>query len=630
MSKSPLEIKIEGIVNFSPLYIPLETENDLRVGHVEPTADKIGNDPNVDVTVFLSTWDLLGDLSQGAWHKDKVLGAPTYDEPMYTRATGSTLVQPLAWTLNRRKPLMPGCGLVEQNGAYAFGQFVRFKDGAGGNTVYALDVKSNKVYKNVSEVWTDTAAPGAGNVTELALFGKNDTNKRLYLGRSSGNAKYYDGSSWSDAGYAAQHFLQVGKAWYYADGNRLKKDSASSNALDIRIGVASYDIGSLLWFNTQILAGKPDALWVVDPTSKLAQDIITFPDQDANNCRFLVLHNGSAWFPAGEILYELTSGFDLIKHRPAIFDGYGERAEVGGKCLWAHSDANNLYVCYKVTTATTYDYFLIVYTGAAGGFHPVLAVSVLKANDPAYVTGGIYFDQNKLRYSFGNDKTGYLLTDGYVPMADAANGIYYTRNVGIWLGDFTAGRDHVSKLIKQLRVSMKDLGSTGQLRAYYKKWTDTNATTFPSDLTGTQENAAMTPTAEGGNVAGFTTTKVNIGLELRNSDSTPENAWWLKSAHLAGAVTYGRARLVTFNALLDYDNKTVNRATGRSYNARRIEQGILAGISQSAPVRVTLPDGSQIVGGLLPNPSGVVTIDSQKQTGKPRRAKMAITLREYA
>lgn len=637
MSSVPLEITITGIQGndsqggaLSPLYIPIEAESDYSFGFAQPTADKIGNDPETDVFVLLSNWALIGKdgLIQGAWKKDKDLNTATYDEPMYTKATSSTLVQPLAWTLNKNAPLMPGCGLVEANGSYAFSQFVRFKDDTN-NRLYALDVKSNKVYYDNAGTWTDTSASGSGNVTELKLYGKNDTNKRLYLGRDSGNAYYYNGTAWNDASYAAQHFLQVGKNWFYADGNRLKKDATSANALDIRIGYKQHDIAALEWFNTHIVVGKPEGLWVVDPVSKIAQDIITFPNQDADNCRFVVLHNGSLFFPGGEILYELTSGFDLIRHRPATFDGWSAKTFVGGKVVWAHSDGNILWLCYKVTTQTTYDYFLIAYTGASGGFHPVHVVSVLQANDPAYTAGGIFFLNNKLYYSFGNDKTGYLLTDGTQPLCDTGSGVYFTKNVGLWLGWFDVNRDFASKWFKQLRVSLGDYGGTGQLRAYYKKWTDTSAMTFPSDVTGAQDNASMTPTAEGSNVAGFTTTKVNVGLELRNTAASPASAWYLKRAHLVGSVTYTRGYLASFSALLDFDNKTEHRVSGRTYNAQRIFEGLLAAYSQAAPVIVTLPNSITFTGRLETGANGVQIIDARKDANAARREKMSVMVREY-
>jgi hypothetical protein len=75
MSRIPFEIKVEGISGYDPLYLPVEVESDIRVGHTEPTADKIGNDENKDVSVFLSTWDMLQDLSRGAWFKNKLMDA---------------------------------------------------------------------------------------------------------------------------------------------------------------------------------------------------------------------------------------------------------------------------------------------------------------------------------------------------------------------------------------------------------------------------------------------------------------------------------------------------------------------------------------------------------------------------
>lgn len=628
MSVIPIEVTLTGITGFSPLYLPLELESDLSVGFVEPTSDKIGNAQDVDITVLLSTWDVVSDFSQGAWRKNKELDAPTYDEPIYTKATSSTLVQPLAWTLNENLPLMCGCGLQEENGSYGFAQFIRFRDGSGGNTVYGLDVKGNQVFKDVAGTWTDTSATGSGNVTELAVYGANDTNRRLYLGRSSGNARYWNGSSWSDAGYAAQHFVQVGKAWYYANGHRLKKDSGATNALDVKVGFASWDINALLWFNDKILVGKPEGLYVVDPVSKLAQEIISFPQQGSDNCRFLCMHNGSAFFNAGEVLYELTLGFDLIRRRVAQFDGYGERPFVGGKVLQAASDGDNLYFCFKVTTATTYDYFLVIYTGSQGGFHPVHVVSVLKANDPAYITGGVWFDSSKLRYSLGNDKTGYLLTDGRVPMANAASSIYFTRNVGVSLGWFDANRDFVTKWFQQVRVSTLDLaGGNGQVEVFYKKWTDSSFTSM-GDTSGTVENAVLTPAAENA-IAGFNTTKVNLQVKLKNASSTPFSAWGVKRAHLVGSAVYGKALVASIDVLLDWDNALEHRVTGRGYNAAALYNGLLAGISQTTPIRLTLPNGSAYVGTLLPGERGETLIDTRSDANKPRRQKMLVKFREY-
>lgn len=648
----PLEIKIAGISGYNPLYVPVADESDIRAGYLEPVSPKISNDPNVDVTVNLSSFPAILDLSGGAWAKFHEINNKQYHEPVFSE--GSTT--PLAWTACPEAPLLPGCGWNEQNGAYAFKQIIKFK-----GDYYGLDIKNNEVWKNTGGAaasWTDTNCGAAANVTSLALdiagsalmLGNNPTGAGDY-------ARRFNGSTWSDySTIKASHFLAVGDLWFYVTVDsqtppvyRHLRQSTTTNYARIIVGLPDTPIMSLAHIANRILIGKPEGVFLWNGIARRpAQQIFYSRSVDPRNCNFLTVHGGSVYFAADDGFYEYDPNSNSILSKDfALFDGTTKRAFYGGRVLNAWSDGRNLWLIFQVgTSADTpyYNTFLVLWnTARGGGFHPIFVNStttdpVWHSTDTWRTASAIWFDSSKLRYSLGyhnstGGKTGYLMTDGSVPIASAS--YPYTWNVGITLGWMDMSRDWIDKWLQGVRLSTKDLssevGGATSFALSYQKWSDTSFTAFPSGTKprGTKDNLLVEPTAESGNQAGFTTSKLQTKIVLENTADTDAVAW-VQSLHWIGTPVYSNAFHCTIIATLNMEESLMNLANDREYVGATVLAGLKTGIVQKAPVTLTMPDGNAYVGTLEPAGYGDILEVHNQDTNAPKQRRFAFAFKQYA
>ncbi len=622
----PIEIALDGVSGTATtVYVPIQSQGDIVGGYQEIVTQKLGNDPNADITTRLSTFPIVLNLSGGAWNKFFDPNANQYFEPVFTAGTAS---QPLAWTANPEAPLMPGCANTDKSGSYAFSQFVYY---GSDNRIYGLDTKGDKLWKSdaglTTIATTDTAIGGAGNITEIAL---NALATNIYVGRSTGNAFRWDGSS-HDFGKAAQHFVNVGKNFFYSDGRNVKWNGNEST-FNVAVGLPDTNVKCMLYWNTYILVGKPEGIFVLNPRNKNFDQIFYSNDTAGTNCNFLTLHGNTVFFAAGQGFFEYD-GKNVLPKNFAQFDGNKNRFFYGGKVLNAYSDGRNLWLVFQVQTSDTtpvYNSFIVMMTPRTNGFHPVYVSS--STTNPSYIPRGLFFINNKLHYSLGNDNGGYLLTDGAVPMS--ATGSPYTWDVGITTGWADMSRDWVTKWLYGARTTTKDTGSTSRYDFYYMKWNDTSWTQFPSSPTGTNDNVLVQPTAESGLQSGFVTTKVNAKLILHNTGNSTaqESVAALNSFHWIGQPVYDAAYQVTITATLYLDEEAYNPYKQRYYNGATIYSALKTAMEQNTPVTITMPDGTQFLGTIDPIGNGdridTMDTDTNKQ-GKPKIRKFSFLFTEY-
>lgn len=637
MTTTRVEIVIDGIPatgnwGGGSLFVPIEKESDISAGFLEPISPKISNDPAVDVSVNLSTFPLIIDLSSGAWQKFADPNSHKYFQPLFTLGADS----PLAWTSNPEAPIMPGCGWQAENGAYAFGQFFQFRN-ASTLALYGLDVKNNKVFKYTAGAygsagsWADTSATGTGTYTELNQNAKSGSTSNMLLGCSTGNAKTYDGSSWADFGFAAQHFAPAVNRLFYSAANKVSQQG--NTKFGVFIGYSYTKINSLAYYQNMIYVGKPEGIFVLDPASQLSQLLIGFKNIDLNNALFLTVHGASLFFSAGEAFYEFD-GHTIFNRNFAQFDGAATRAFYGGKVLNAYSDGRNLWLVFQVKTQDSpayYNTFIVVKNGRTGGYSPIFVTS--STTNPAYIASGVWWENNLTHYSLGNDKTGQLLNDTVVPMAVDSTAPY-TWGVGITTGWLECSRDWVAKWFKGIRITTKDLGTLATFALSYQKWNDSAMTAFPSEVSSQVDNTLVQPTAEGtppNNIGGFVTSKVNTQIVLNNAGTASQKskAAWVQSLHWVGLPVYSVAFQFTAQALLDFLNPEDRVDSARSYNAAAILDALKAGIAQYTAVKVTMPDTKTYVGTLLPAPQGDILSIINVDTAQPRIRKFSFQFREY-
>lgn len=486
--------------------------------------------------------------------------------------------------------------------------------------------------------WADTyndAAALKGRPTEL--FAKGDSNSDVLIvgvgtnGDGTFARKTTNGTTWSNftvnsTNTNAQHFVQIGQRLWYSTGNQLKED-ASANARNTRVGMKRYDVGRLLWYSNKILISKRDGWYEWDPRDRLPTMIYDAPKLTQYNGDALVLHAGSAWcnFDDNWVEYDLTS---IQEHQILLVEGTLNKPFYLPQVIAAYSAGKQLYLVLKVTTTEAtpnYNYYLTLYTGKAGGYHPVFLVTTTQAGSSTFQGQGVYWFSDKLFYSFGainaigESYTGYLATDGEVPMS--ATGLNYGNNVALDLGEIDLGRPNLDKYFHEIRYSLTDQAASagGKVKFYYRLLTDTSWTLLGESSAGTQSNSIMAFPAAGSNIAGVVAPRIRIKIELTNTDSTPNAAWYLNSVHLVALISYDVAYQCSFNAWL---KEEIDEP--RAYNRDEIYDGLVGAIAQSEVVQLTDPFGNVYNGFLRPDPGGLRIVDYDTDAAAYREATFGV------
>lgn len=469
--------------------------------------------------------------------------------------------------------------------------------------------------------WAETGLDGAGlTAPPTELFAKGDTNTQILIvgqGTDSDSTTYakktsdvqtwtnwqFDGSTNTNA----QHFAQVGKRIWYSSGNTLY-EAVATNPRTRAVGEKNRDIRRLLWYGNKILVSKDSGLFEYDPRDRISVLIYDAPNKATHNGKTLVLHNGSAWctFDDNWIEYDLSS---VQEHKIWVQDGEGVNPFYNPDVIGAMSSGKRLYMVIRITTSAAtpkYHYFLTIYTGAAGGYHPVFLGTTTTAPSSYYEGVGVYWYADQLHYSLGQDSssqaiTGKIFTDGEFPFGDNVNSAY-TPNVAIDMGEITMSRDTLSKFFKELRYTIVDEAATakGKVKFYYILPGDSAWTLIGTSSAGSQSNTTMAFPATAPSLQGLVKVKIRIKVELTNTDANPTGAWYLQNVHLIGAVMHDIAYQAGFSAWLrdDLDEP-------RPYIKEKILDGLIGAVQQSEPVYLTDLFGKSYYGDLEPVPGGL-------------------------
>ena len=498
--------------------------------------------------------------------------------------------------------------------------------------------------------WKADAAGIRYEPTEIINVQLSATNYVL-VGQTTGYARRSNDldtatPTWSDftdkdgTATAAQHFELVGVDLYYSKNNKVYNRTESASP-KWNVGDSNTDVNRLLWWRNMLVITKPEGVWIGYPNNNSLQRLIKFTDRDEDNGKVLLIHKDNVYWNQGEN-WVRWDGYSAPVQAIAKFDGNDNRIFYEGKVRGAVSDGNNLYLVYRVITSDAtpyYNDFLVVQKGDTLGYHPVFVASST-TTPPSYYLGGIFFGSQKLRYSLGTAATattGYLLTDGKVPMS--ATGSPYTWSVGITTGWFDAGREWLTKWFKEAKVTTRDINSTGTgtLTLSYQRWTDSGFTTFPTTLTGTNDNATLTPTAgtvAGGDAfnlaAGITAGKINFKLVLSNSGTSTqkEKMFYVRSLHLVGLPFYTPALQASVRVPLLTGGKQVNRNNKRQIDSDTLKTYLQTAIVQAAPVSVTFPDGTVALMKMLPGGQGIRYGTASRDNGEPQEGTFSFDLRE--
>lgn len=466
--------------------------------------------------------------------------------------------------------------------------------------------------------WADTYSDAAvlqGLPTEL--FAKGDTNtQQLMVGVTSGTPTTYarkttNGTTWSNFQHdgstntTAQHFTQVGRRVWYTDANQLKEalGSTTGTARTARVGDKATDIKRIIHYSNKILISKREGWFEYDPRDRVPAMIYDAPKKNARNGDALVLHSGSAWcnFDDNWVEYDLSN---VQEHIIQYVDGTGRYPFYQPTVIGSMSDGKHLYLILKVVTdegTPNYNYYLTIYTGRAGGYHPVFLVT--STTSPTYEAQGVYWYNNQLFYSMGNDSstnayTGYIATDGEFPFKKTGDS--FTENTALDLGEIDLGRPSISKYWHELIYSLVDRGSTGKVKFYYRLPTDSSWTAIGESSTGTQYNSTMAFPTLNGSVQGLSGGNIRIKVELTNTSSTPTQAWYLTDLHVVARPVYPISYQCTFVAWLKDDLDSP-----RNYNKDELLDALIGGINQNQVVQLTDPFDKTYQGFLLPEPGGL-------------------------
>lgn len=468
--------------------------------------------------------------------------------------------------------------------------------------------------------------------TQMLLVGQGTSSDSTTYARKTTNATSYTAYQVNAVDTNAQHFVQVGKRMWYSSGNTLY-EAAATNPRSQAVGEKNRDIQSLLWYGDKILIGKKEGLFEYDPRGKGAAQIYDAPNKSVFNGTVLILHNGSAWCTFDDVWveYDLSS---VEEHKPLLMEGTLAAPFYQGDVVGAMSDGKRLYLILKVVTTDStpnYHYFLIIYTGKAGGYHPVfLGTTTTNYSSSPYFEGtAIYWYGDKLYYSLGQDSSyraysGCIFTDGEFPLAETTGGTY-TANVALDLGEITMSRDNLDKLFKELRYSITDQNASGggKVKFYYRTSSATSWTAIGESSAGTQDNTAMAFAAVAPNLQGLVSNRIRIKIELTNTDSTPNYAWYVKSLHLVGLIMHDIAYQCSFTAWLKDDLEEP-----RPYNKAALLDGLIGATSQSEAVYITDLFGKTYYGTMKPDPSGLSIVAYNKEESTYAEAEFGVIFQE--
>jgi hypothetical protein len=282
-----------------------------------------------------------------------------------------------------------------------------------------------------------------------------------------------------------------------------------------------------------------------------------------------------------------------------------------------------MYLTFQVTNGANTEQYLVIYNGRTGGYHPVFVAVVPTTSLPAYPVGAVIQNNNRIYYSYADDRTGELLSDGVYPLSDQANSIPFTKDVAISLGWFDADRDYAPKHFKHWLISTKDFGGgSGQFQIGYQKWNDSGFTEVTGDIkSGTLDNATVTPAPETGLQAGFETSKLMTKITLKNAQASPYNCWYVSSLHVVGRTKYKPAFMATLNVLVDEEALDGN---DRGYDAAQVEASVKEALNQVSPVRLTWVDGTEYIGSIEPVPGGDRIVATDFDDSRPRTRTMMV------
>lgn len=528
--------------------------------------------------------------------------------------------------VNGDKVVVSGSSLSALNGAWTV---TRIDD----NT-FDLQASTYGAGSIGTVTWVCDAAQLTKTPTEITVK-VNANNSVLLVGQgASGDSSVVrtssNGTTWSNwtvGGVAVngQHFAQVDDRIWYSTGAQLCEGvPASKSPLQPYIGDVNNPILGVAQGDKFLLATKADGAYRVWRDSAAHQrQLVSSVGGDTDNGRFIQEYSGSLWFSLNGMLYEYD-GTTVLRHPIYVIDGNATQPFYGGMVIAGWAAGRILFLLYKVTTATatvSYNYYLLAYDGAAGGFHNLYYYT--STTDEAPDTGAVALCASKVYYSIGNDasnqsRTGYLRTDasGTVPQGDSTNP--WTKNVALAFGRWDGGNPNVDKWLWKLAVALEDNSSgnnKGKVKAYYKKkWGDA-WTVIAESAAGTSDYVELTIPAETGLQAGIVCKTCYFKVELTNVDTSPTSAWYVKSVHVVGWRRYTPAYACSFNVNLDMVDNVEGIA---EFNSKAVLAALKAGIAQSAPVTLTTPDGSSYLGQLEPLDSGDI-MQSADEDGKPQQ-----------
>lgn len=179
------------------------------------------------------------------------------------------------------------------------------KYGVVNGTNYLIAAAGKKVYKWVENDgdWVDisTGIEGAGNdETTADIVGIHMFNDLLFVSQGyANNVRYWNESSWADAGYAAKHFhTGKGYMWVTTNYNKVKHtNDGTTMSSEITVGESTFDINAFVNYQGRLLVGKENGIWEIDDQD-LAIEYMRFDaHSDQNNCIGMTVWSGMLFIP---------------------------------------------------------------------------------------------------------------------------------------------------------------------------------------------------------------------------------------------------------------------------------------------------------------------------------------------
>ena len=459
--------------------------------------------------------------------------------------------------------------------------------GTVGGTAALFALAGKEVYKwnNTSGFWEATTAALTANGTDLICFAN-----ALWCAQGlANNSKYWNGTTWADAGYACNYYhIGKGYLWVSTAVNEIKHtNDGTTLSAAITCGENLWDITGFVNYQGKLLVGKEDGLWEVDDQD-LGREYLLFREHaDPNNCRGMVVWSGMLFIPVQSSIWR-WQGSQYKEVGPADKRA-GQTKDWPNKVVRMAATSSLLLGLAEPVVSTGFG-GLVVYNGL-GWHHLTLATRTNTDNRAICVTTEIGTDETRIWMGEGDRIT-------YVKMPVFTNNRYdwtaatYDITGGSWVGSWWDGGLKDALKFWNRFTLIADIPTECWIDVYCARdgqdWTSTADFIWLGQLsqdhmTATGEYVLMFPD-------GMIAKSIQPIFVMNTTDNTKTPR--IKAYNIESVVRQPPVYTYTFRLLLADNITKMNRVTESTRTANDMWTELQIAASRNEPIIISFPQKS--------------------------------------